>query len=112
MSELSIGEEPGVFTRPKGFRVDQSIPDAPWEAGGDDLTAEVVFGSEVAWWARRQLSANAQVTESKDGSLLVKLPVANPDAFIGWILGFVDEAEVVGPPDLRERLLVRVEGES
>ena len=110
MSELVIGEEAGVFTRPKGFQVDQSIPDAPWEAGGDDLTAEVVFSSEVAWWARRQLSANADVTERTDGSLLVKLPVANPDAFIGWILGFVDDAEVVGPPDLRKQLLTRAEG--
>ena len=64
----------------------------------------------MAWWAQRQLSANAQVIENDDGSLRVALPVANPDAFIGWILGFVDEAEVLEPPELRERLLARAGG--
>lgn len=110
MGRPAIGEEADAFTRPKGFRVDQSIPDAPWEAGSDDITAQVVFSSEVAWWAQRQLSANAEVTEHEDGSLQVELPVANPDAFIGWVLGFVDEAEVIGPPELREKVLARAEG--
>jgi predicted DNA-binding transcriptional regulator YafY len=50
------------------------------------------------------------VTEHEDGSLQVELPVANPDAFIGWVLGFVDEAEVIGPPELREKVLARAEG--
>ena len=112
MSKPVIGDEAGVFARPKSFRADQSIPDAPWEAGSDDMAAEVAFSAEVAWWARRQLSANAEVKENKDGSLRVELPVANPDAFIGWILGFVDEAEVMGPPELREQLLARAEGKA
>lgn len=112
MSNLTIGQQADAFERPKEFRADQSIPDAPWEAGSDDLLAEVVFDSEVAWWARRQLSANAQITENQDGSLRVELPVANPDAFIGWILGFIDEAEVIGPPELREGLLERAEGKA
>jgi predicted DNA-binding transcriptional regulator YafY len=35
--------------------------------------------------------------------------VANRDAFIGWILGFGPDAEVLGPPELREAVLDRVE---
>lgn len=112
MSQPVIGEEAGAFARPTGFKVDQSIPDAPWEAGADDTTARVVFSADAAWWARRQLSANAEVTESKDGSLMVELPVANPDAFVGWILGFVDDAEVIEPPELREKVLARAEAKA
>ena len=36
------------------------------------------------------------------------IPVAHPDAFIGWVLGFVDQAEIVAPRELRDRLLERV----
>ena len=72
------------------------------------MTAEVVFDPEVAWWARREMGVNAEITEEADGTIRAILPVAHVEAFIGWILGFVDQAEVVSPPELRERLLARV----
>ena len=39
----------------------------------------------------------------------VELTVANWDAFIGWILGFGSDAEVLAPPELRDAVLDRVE---
>lgn len=109
IAELRMGEA-GAFTRPARFDVDKSIPDAPWEAGGEDLEAEVAFDAEIAWWARRELGANASVAENGNGALRAIVPVANRDAFIGWILGFVDQAEVLGPPDLREQVVARAMG--
>jgi hypothetical protein len=38
--------------------------------------------------------------------------VANPEAFIGWLLAFDDKAELVAPPELRSRLISRVTGVS
>jgi predicted DNA-binding transcriptional regulator YafY len=38
-----------------------------------------------------------------------ELSVANREAFIGWILGFGPDAEVLGPPELRDAVLQRVE---
>ncbi len=107
ISDLSLRQAAGAFERPADFSVEGSIPDAPWEAGPEDLTAEVLFDAEVAWWARREMGANAEVTEEADG-IRARIPVAHVDAFIGWLLGFVDQAEVVSPLELRERLLARV----
>ena len=108
ISDLSLRDADGAFSRPADFDVNRSIPDAPWEAGPEELTAEVVFDAEVAWWARRELGVNAEISEEADGALRATMPVAHAEAFIGWILGFVDQAEVIGPPELRERLLARV----
>lgn len=108
IGELDLRDEVGAFTRPPGFDVERSIPDAPWEAGPDELTAEVVFDADIAWWAHRELGVNADVTEQEDGAIRATIPVAHPDAFVGWMLGFVDQAEILAPPELRKRLLDRV----
>ena len=110
ISELELRDPAGSFERPRDFDVERSIPDAPWEAGSEDMVAEVVFDANVAWWARREIGSNATVTEQPDGAIAAQIPVAHPDAFIGWILGFVDEAVILSPPELRERLLAKVAG--
>jgi proteasome accessory factor B len=98
----------GAFSRPAGFRAADAIPEAPWQAGEEDMVATVHFDAAMAWWARRQLTAGAAIAENDDGSLEATITVANPEAFIGWILAFDDNAVVVSPPELRERLLARV----
>jgi proteasome accessory factor B len=104
-SNVRAGDEPGAFERPDGFRASDAIPEAPWEAGGEDLTAQVVFDPSVAWWARRQIGNRGSAEEQPDGSLRAAIPVANPDAFIGWLLSFDDAAELLEPPELRAQLV-------
>ncbi|MFQ5554571.1 MAG: helix-turn-helix transcriptional regulator [Acidimicrobiia bacterium] len=104
----AVGAE-DAFTRPEGFRAGDSIPAAAWEAGPEDLEATVAFDADVAWWARRQLTGRSEVQVADDGALTAVLPVANPDAFVGWVLSFDGAAEIVEPPQLREALLERVE---
>ena len=111
-SAVSVGESPDSFTRPKGFSASEALSDAPWAAGSDDVTAEVHFDPEGAWWAERQLKDTATIQQGDDGSMLVTLPVANRDAFIGWIIGFEDHALVIGPADLRDEVIARVRGET
>ena len=110
LSGLSVGGEPHAFARPEGFRSGDAIPEAPWEAGPGDAQAVVRFDPSVAWWARRQLVGGSVVTELEDGSLEATLNVANPEAFIGWMLSFDDGAEIVAPDELRARLVERVKG--
>lgn len=97
-----------TFERPAGFRASDAIPEAPWEAGGEDLVAVVRFDAEMAWWAERQLTGRTAVTKLGDGSLEATIPVANVEAFIGWVLAFDEHAEVLGPAELRSRLIDRV----
>ncbi len=110
-TDVRAGGHPGVFERPEGFRAADAIPGAPWEAGAEDLTAKILFDPAVAWWARRQIGNRGSTAETPDGSLLATIPVANPEAFIGWLLSFDDAAELLEPTELREQLLALVRGE-
>jgi predicted DNA-binding transcriptional regulator YafY len=106
MSDLEVGSEAGVFERPKRFQVKKAMSIQPWEMGTDEeVTASVRFDEGLAWWAARTLDVEPPTT----GPLETEVAVVNQDAFIGWILGFGPDAEVVGPPELREAILDRVE---
>jgi len=101
-----------AFERPEGLRPADAIPEASWEAGPDDMIAIVRFDEGIAWWARRQLTGDTTVVEEADGSLTATMRVANPSAFVGWIISFEDAAEIVQPEELREQLIDRVEAAS
>jgi predicted DNA-binding transcriptional regulator YafY len=108
-SDYAVEGSPGSFDRPAGFRLREALPSLPWQAGEEDLEAIVRFDPEVAWWARRQLAEPA--SELPDGSLEARIHVANPAAFIGWLLAFEDHAEITSPEMLRTQLLDLVRGD-
>jgi len=67
---------------------------------------------EVLWHKTQQLEFQA------DGTLLFKVRVSGLGEIMWWILGYGDQAEVIGPAELRERvaghaqrLLARYQGE-
>jgi predicted DNA-binding transcriptional regulator YafY len=106
MSELEVGDDRGAFERPRRFDVKKAMSNHPWEAGSDEVIAATVrFDAEVSWWAARTLGVEAPAGEP----LQQELPVANRDAFIGWVLSFGASAEVLGPEDLRLQIWERVE---
>jgi len=106
ISGVEIGKQARAFRRPKGFQVKRAMSTHPWEAGTDQaVEATVRFDPDVAWWAARHLGVEAP----RVGELEVVLPVANRDAFIGWVLGFGPDAEVLAPDELRRQVLARVE---
>ena len=110
MSKVAVGEDAGAFERPPRFSMRDAAPEAPWSGGGEDVEVEVVFDAPIAWWARRQLTTGASVEDQADGSIRVRLPVANVDAFLGWMISFDDQAEILGPDDVRSRFVAMVEG--
>lgn len=105
---LSVGEKDNAFERPRGFRVDSALADRPWEAGSESVAVVVRFDPEVAWLARRELPPSATIETGGDGALTASFAVANPGAFLGWILGFVDQAEILEPSELRQELIAHV----
>ncbi|MFQ5516721.1 MAG: helix-turn-helix transcriptional regulator [Acidimicrobiia bacterium] len=110
MSRLKRSTGRGEYKRPQRFDPATAVADAPWEAGDETVTAKVRFDPDVAWWARRQVSPHIPAVEDSDG-VVMEIPVANPDAFVGWLLGFDDSAEILHPQDLRHRLLQLVDGD-
>ncbi len=104
ISSLKLGDC-GVFVRPRGFDIKAAFRSHPWESGRDEeIVAEVVFDSDVAWWASKTLGVSYT-----EGALQTEIPVSNRDAFIGWILSFGPSAEVVAPEDIRQEIRSRVE---
>lgn len=99
-----------AFVRPSGFRAADAIPAAQWEAGADDLSATVRFDESVAWWAERQLPSSTGIERHDEGGFTATMTVANIEAFIGWMLGFDDSAEILEPAVLRDKLVDRVRG--
>lgn len=110
MEAIRVEDDAGAFERPGGFKIKAFLESMPWEAGSDDAVPAVIrFNAEIAWWAAKQLGAGtARATD--DGGLEVTVPVANREAFIGWVLSFGEGAEVVGPEELRRAVVERVKG--
>ncbi len=106
---LVIGDYPDSFRRPPGFKASTALPSAPWETGDEPSRLQVRFDGDVAWWARRQLSA-ATLTAGPDGSLEAEIQVSNLDAFLGWMIGFEDQAEILAPNWARRRFVEHIEG--
>jgi predicted DNA-binding transcriptional regulator YafY len=109
--DLSVAGEAGAFRPPEGFDLRSELDLAPWEAGTEaPVTAEVVFDPEVSWWATQRLGHGVEADTRDDGSLLVRMGVTNPEAFVGWVLTFGAHAEVIAPVELRRRVVDRVRG--
>jgi predicted DNA-binding transcriptional regulator YafY len=106
---VAVGD-PSAFRRPGGFSVAEAIPEVPWEAGEDDIEVTVRFDPDVAWWARRQLTARARVTVDDEGALEATIPISAVDAFLGWIIGFGASAEITTPPEVRQRFVEHLSG--
>jgi predicted DNA-binding transcriptional regulator YafY len=105
---FAVGDQAGAFDRPASFRAADQIPEEPWAAGTDSVAATVRFDPDVAWIAERQLGERSEVTKSADGGIEAVIPVANPGAFLGWLVGFEASVELLGPAELRERFLTLI----
>lgn len=105
ISELTVDEAIGAFTKPNDFDIRLAVDAHPWETGVDPaLEATLRFDADMAWWAARSLGLDEPSAE-----LEAKVTVSNRDAFIGWLLSFGSSAEVVSPPELRQAVAERVD---
>jgi proteasome accessory factor B len=84
-------------------------PGQPWLYGdGEPVMAELLVDADQARFARRQLGDDVAAAEHPDGSVTFTVPVTSWPAFRGFVLSFLDRAELVGPPDLRADLVAWV----
>ncbi len=76
-----------------------------WELGDEDAVAALVkIDAEEAIWARVHLRPD-EIEISEDGSVVVGVSVRNTAAFRDWVLGFLDNAEVLEPLELRNMIV-------
>ena len=106
IAEPAVGRAGGFVPNPEPAG---SLERPPWEIGGEAWTAQIDVDADVADWARGQVGQDTACERRPDGSLRLQLPVANADALVDFVLGLLDRAELVGPPELRQKLLARVQ---
>ena len=91
------------FDIPRGFQFKRYMADAfAIVKGGRPVDVAIRFAPRQARWIReRQWHRTARIQESLDGSLVLRLRVAETTEIQRWVLQFGAEAEVLKPASLR-----------
>lgn len=101
-SDPEVGP-PDAFPPPTG---PPPRPARPWEMGeGDPVTARVRVDAGLAGWVEADLGSDAVVEREDSGALVVELGVTSPAGLRSWLLGFLDRAELISPPELRSEMV-------
>ena len=102
---IESGIEPGpggAFERPEGFDPASALRDEPWRFGDEEpVEALVLVSADQAGWVEADLGGRAVAERHDDGSVVFRLAVTNREAFRSFVLGLLDHAEVLAPPELR-----------
>ena len=94
---------PGADRRPGAER-------QPWELGDEPpIEARLLVDADQAGYAVHLVGEDASAERRDDGSVELALPVSNPLAFRSFALTFLEHAEVLGPPELRDDLVAWLE---
>ncbi|MET0324762.1 MAG: WYL domain-containing protein [Ilumatobacteraceae bacterium] len=102
----------GSFERPPGFDLRDAFPSDPKQLGADadhDAVAVVVVDGGRAGGVERELGPARVRRRLADGAIEVEVPCANVPAFRSWVLGLLDHAEVIGPPEVRADVVAWLE---
>ena len=77
-----------------------------WEMGDGEATiVRLRVDADRAAIAARQLGDDVAAETQADGSTLFDVPVVNQQAFRSFVLGFLDAAEILSPPEARADLV-------
>lgn len=109
---VALGE-PGAFERPEGFDAAAELPGQPFRlgegesalAGDGPVAVRVWVDAVLADKALAELGPHALAERRDDGSVVVQVAVSNEAGLRSWVLGLRDHAVVLGPPDVRGRIV-------
>ncbi|MGH8994130.1 MAG: helix-turn-helix transcriptional regulator [Acidimicrobiia bacterium] len=91
----------GGFEPPAGFDPSSALRDEPWRFGDEEpIEARVRVAPPHAGWVVAEVGEGAVAERGDDGSVVLRMAVTNRAAFRSFVLGLLDSAEVVGPPEL------------
>ena len=110
LDRMDAGPEAG----PAGTYQPPAQPPAPltppWRMGDEEaLEALVLVDADQAAWAEARAGSDAVRERRRDGSVVLALTVTNRAGLRTFVLGFLDHAEVLGPPELRADLTAWLE---
>jgi proteasome accessory factor B len=81
-----------------------------WELGDEaPVEAQLVVDADHAPWASHHLGDDARRDVRPDGAVVFTLTVTNRAAFRSFVLGFLEHAEILSPPELRDDMTAWLE---
>lgn len=96
------------FERPDDASLEGALPTNPLLIGDEfegEREALIHIASRRAWLVEREVGIDRVQDRRSDGSIVISLPFTNEDALRSWVLGFLDDAELLEPEDVRHRLI-------
>jgi proteasome accessory factor B len=98
-----LEDEAGAFERPQGM---VSGPPPPWRLGEDEeIVVDLRVDASQAPWVSSLAGGGTVGQPIGDDPVYFQLPVTNRAAFRGFVLGLLDHAEVMGPPEVRDEMV-------
>jgi proteasome accessory factor B len=95
--------EPGAFERPAARAARRQ---QPWEMGDDEaVDVRVEVDADQAPWVVAELGEDAVEEHRPDGGVVVSMRVSSRPAFRSFVLGLLDHAVVIDPPEARDDLV-------
>ena len=89
------------FDVPDDFDLGEYLDgDAAYDARAGEVEALVRYDEEIARWIREDWD----VEREEDGDVFVRHSVADPEWLVRHVLQYGGAAEVISPPELRERV--------
>jgi len=99
-----------AFERPEGFDTGAALALDPQVLGeGEPEVARVWVAPLRALRVEREVGSEAVEERRADGSIVVRVPFTNGPALRSWVLGLMDQAELLGPPAARAELVAWLE---
>jgi predicted DNA-binding transcriptional regulator YafY len=101
----TVGPE-GSGVLPEAFDPATVVPDEPWLIGGDDAEdVELLVDPIEAQRVLDELGPASLQERGADGSVRLKVGVTNRVALRSFVLGLLDHAEVLSPPEVRAEIV-------
>lgn len=96
--------KPGSSDLPDGFDAEAALPDEPWRIGEEPThTVRVLVDALEGPRVVQELGDARVAARNDDGSVVVALDVSNDTALVSWVMSLGPHAQVLDPPEVRER---------
>lgn len=103
--DVEVGESE-AFEVPGDFRPDDHIEDRGWLLGdAPTVNVRMAVDADHVDGVVAELGSDARVEIGADGRTFVDVAVSNQAAFRSLALGFLEHAEIVDPPDVRDAMI-------
>ncbi len=101
--DLEPEGEAGAFERPTGGA---ARPTVGWRLSDEEeVVVDLLVDASQARWAEVAVAEWATAARVPDGGVRLQVAVTNRAAFRSFVLGFLDHAEVLGPPEVRADMI-------